>query len=199
MQGTPQLSLPKKTGIHVHILRQDPLLLPQEISSRLEFHLQRMQVQRKWRLPERVLKSTRLFLCPPFRTQFSDVTRTRYGHWAASEPLPGYPERRSDILSILGPKIASKLQLHLAKKSTEVQLEAVPGVVRHSWTQMPLFSKQHLPKVIRPGFTQQQSCSASFPFLHSGEAGQIDMAIRRVHLASLWGLGTRYVLSLIHI
>ncbi|KAJ7317054.1 hypothetical protein JRQ81_003216 [Phrynocephalus forsythii] len=187
IHSAPPEPNPPKTEIHVRVLQQEPSFLPQSICRHLEFHLQRMHVQRQWRLPQRVLESTRIFHCPESGTHSSGTSRAWDDHWAVPKLLPegvGQPEpgRDKNLLSTIKPK----LQFHMAKKSTEVQLEAIPGVVRHSWPQITLSSKQHLPKVLHPGFALQRN--SSFPFFHSGEAGQIDMAIRRAHLASMCGL-----------
>ncbi|XP_053159258.1 uncharacterized protein LOC128347936 [Hemicordylus capensis] len=208
---------PQKVETHVQVLLQELGFLPRSTHRHLEFHLQKMQLQRQWRLPRRVLESTKR-LCPHFGRGLSEpqrgggeeglphwpdsgrppmcsavsVVNPQGGHWRSPGLLWAAPER-PPVLSLLEPKAMERIRFHGAKKSTEVQLEALPPIASLSWGQAHHPSERCLPKAIPPGCREQQPRHAHSALFQAREAEQIEMAICRSHLASRWGLGTRYV------
>uniref|UniRef100_A0A803SLI0 SPATA31 domain-containing protein n=1 Tax=Anolis carolinensis TaxID=28377 RepID=A0A803SLI0_ANOCA len=193
---------PSKLGISIDVLRQDPCFLPQSTFQRLDFHLQRMKLQRQWGLPKRVLGSLK-GLCPGIMVGPPDVHQTEDGVALSQGPghhvnpglsIPGRTEGK--LLPMLAPNIMNRMEVHWARKSMEVHLELVPDMVRRSWLQMPLLSRQPLPRNIPPGLMPQKVRTSSFPFLHAGELDKIEMSVKCHHMAFLWGLGTLHVEAL---
>ncbi|XP_053218866.1 uncharacterized protein LOC128400584 isoform X2 [Podarcis raffonei] len=91
-QAPPLPSL-QRTKAHVYILLQKPSFLPQSTYSQLDFHIQRMKLQRQWKLPKRVLESIKLFR-PVFGTGPLEPQITEYQNKSCdslgrfSSPIP---------------------------------------------------------------------------------------------------------------
>ncbi|XP_062820605.1 uncharacterized protein LOC134294213 [Anolis carolinensis] len=193
---------PSKLGISIDVLRQDPCFLPQSTFQRLDFHLQRMKLQRQWGLPKRVLGSLK-GLCPGIMVGPPDVHQMEDGVALSQGPghhvnpglsIPGRTEGK--LLPMLAPNIMNRMEVHWARKSMEVNLELVPDMVRRSWLQMARLSRQPLPRNIPPGLMPQKVRTSSFPFLHAGKMDKIEMSVKCHHMAFLWGLGTLHLEAL---
>ncbi|XP_077773940.1 uncharacterized protein LOC144325216 [Podarcis muralis] len=91
-QAPPLPSL-QRAKAHVYILLQKPSFLPQSTYSQLDFHIQRMKLQRQWKLPKRVLESIKLFR-PAFGTGPLEPQITEYQNKSCdslgrfSSPIP---------------------------------------------------------------------------------------------------------------
>ncbi|KAJ6651857.1 hypothetical protein lerEdw1_015988 [Lerista edwardsae] len=212
MQGgslPPRVPEPKTP--RVCILRQEPPFLPQDVLSRLEFHVQKMTLQRQWGLPRRVLQSLwQLHLglgaegAGPRRWRpCCDLVCRPPGSAPARWPTGG-PFTKQDPGETSGglsprpggspllPGLESKMRRHLAKKCVEVRLEAVPSVARVSWSRAALREGRPLPKLIPPGNRVLQRRSSPPSSVPTEGVGRLELAVRRNHFASLWGLGVRH-------
>ncbi|XP_053148908.1 uncharacterized protein LOC128343595 [Hemicordylus capensis] len=220
----PSLLSTTKASIYIHVLVLELVFLPRNICSRLEFHLQKMKLHHLWGLPRRVLESLGL-LHPVFKAgaprqkppagfpfeqgdeTFSSSKAVRVTlpvslvmgalctacykrRAAATTPhlLQGFPTERTENLE--------KIQLHLAKKCMEVQLEAFPALASHSWRGTVSQSQPLLPKWLPPGHKPLQPRKGFLPFVPKVDAERMEVSVHLRHLASLWGLGTRYTEAL---
>ncbi|XP_053159541.1 uncharacterized protein LOC128348054 [Hemicordylus capensis] len=105
---------------------------------------------------------------------------------AASQPLP----------SILAAKDLEKVKLRLARKCVEVQLGALPAMVKLSWRRAALSSRQPLPQLILPGRRALQPRRHFLTFARREDVERMELAVQHNHLISLWGLGVSYVEAL---
>uniref|UniRef100_A0ACB8ENL8 Uncharacterized protein n=1 Tax=Sphaerodactylus townsendi TaxID=933632 RepID=A0ACB8ENL8_9SAUR len=216
-KGFPLAPVFLRTKTDVQTLPQDSAFLPQETCTHLEHHLQRRKLQQQWGVPLRVLKSLHM-LMPETGTRPVDRTLLTMTITFSAEfssrlckgfPMEGATDRAQDTEeapemvgrapcracqgSTLKGAALEKMQRHLAKRSVEIHLEAFPAVPRRSWWLASLSVKPPLPKLIPPGHRDLEPRRSSFPFLKSKEMGRVELALRCSWLASLWGLGTRYV------
>ncbi|KAL8204189.1 UNVERIFIED_CONTAM: hypothetical protein K2H54_068704 [Gekko kuhli] len=221
VQGSPLAPVFRKTMTHIQTLQQDLAFLPRGTCGRLEYHLQRLKLQRQWGLPRRVLKSLHSLVpetdSPPMGRMMKPSRRSlstesgsrlhrRLGTKGAMDSDQGHkkaPERVDTALcptcqgSALKGAAAEKLRQHLAKKSVEVHLEVLPAIARLSWRHASLSSKQPLPKLVPPGHRVLEPRQSSFPFLRAEEMDRVELALRCSRLASLWGLGTLYMEAIV--
>ncbi|XP_077792083.1 protein SPATA31F1 [Podarcis muralis] len=214
MQGPPlpgQVPLPgasRRTKIWVQTMHRELLFLPRSTRVRLEHHIQRLKLQRQWALPRRILESMQLlFPGEKMLPAGSSSRESSFGAcakpWTAgakgAEPV-GEKGRRMVGAAAHSAKLClplegmslEKLQLHVTKKSLEVHLGAFPAVPRHSRQRASLSLSQTLPRLIRPSLATLRPRSSCLLF-SVDQMGQIELAVQHNYLASLWGLGTRYV------
>ncbi|CAI5787953.1 Hypothetical predicted protein [Podarcis lilfordi] len=197
MQRAPPPPSPQRSEVHIHVLRQEPsLLLPRNIFRSLEFHIQRLEIQRRWRLPRRVLESIRQ-LCPEFGSSTFGLGRAGYRKDHPHCPDCGMVPELSEVRTGMGwntlwqGQVMDELQLHLAKKNLEVKLRDSQDFTSLPWAWAHLSPRQPLPKVIPPGFMLHQPRCSSWPHFPMGDVKQVDLAVQGRHLASLWGdMGT---------
>ncbi|CAI5787935.1 Hypothetical predicted protein [Podarcis lilfordi] len=214
MQGPPlpgQVPLPgasRRTKIWVQTLHRELLFLPRSTRVRLEHHVQRLKLQRQWALPRRILESMQLLfpgekMLPAGSTSRESSFGACAKPWTAgakgAEPvrekgrrMVGAAAHSAKLCLPLEGMSLEKLQLHVTKKSLEVHLGAFPAVPRHSRQRASLSLSQTLPRLIRPGLATLRPRSSCLLF-SVDQMGQIELAVHHNYLASLWGLGTRYV------
>ncbi|CAI5791322.1 Hypothetical predicted protein [Podarcis lilfordi] len=99
-QAPPLPSL-QRAEAHVYILLQKPSFLPQSTYSQLEFHIQRMMLQRQWKLPKRILESIKIFN-PAFGTGPLELQNTEYQNKSCDSPgrlYPAIPVAREELSS----------------------------------------------------------------------------------------------------
>ncbi|CAI5787969.1 Hypothetical predicted protein [Podarcis lilfordi] len=201
--ATPQLCRQRLGQGTVTILQERPLFLRKETRHKLELNVRKRVVLQRWGLPKLVLESLR-FLFPEMRLQpprkeapksplalpegRSPSDRDRGGYLGALASAMATP--RKAHLVVLNHQ---KMEQHVAKRSVEVLLGVFPPVAQLSWRLASLSTRPLLPWLIRPGQGALRPRSSSFlPFVRPEEVGQIELAVCRSHLASLWGLGVRY-------
>lgn len=210
MQELPMPPTPQRNLIDVHVMHQEPPFLPQVVSSRLEFHVQKMNFQRQWGLPRRALKSLWM-LCPT--GEDAEAERPPTSHldqtWrnfprdpsleTASVGWPGGAQStewdlrtKSDVLGTLDPPNLRRLQLHLAKKHMENQHGVLPTIARASLQLGDLYSKQPLPKPILSGQGLLQPRNHSPLTVSPEDKAHLEWVVQRNHFAFLWGMGLRY-------
>ncbi|KAG8131337.1 hypothetical protein E2320_017892 [Naja naja] len=203
----PQGSVLRKAKSRVETLPRKLGFLPKDTCIILEFHLQRMQLQQRWGLPRRVLETyRRLFPELPYKKKRVAVKPFSQQPRLGIRPPPGHPmqeeEKARKIQGLqlcpaqpflmLKMKVLKKLQVHLTKKHLEVCLQSFPAAPRISWRSSCWSQERPLPKLILPGLTMPQT---RIPCSSCGLAatGRIELALQRGRLASLWGLGLKYV------
>ncbi|KAJ7335115.1 hypothetical protein JRQ81_013056 [Phrynocephalus forsythii] len=182
--------------------------LPRETQELLEIHLRRRLVQREWGLPQRVLKSLRVFLppSPPWAERPQEKSpsprRTREGRAASARPPP--PFRRLQGTS-RGPESHADpnghlLEGHLAKKGLEIQLGTLPSLPACLQAAHLPTGKLALPKVIPP---RQRGAAARLRrtdllFVDPATLSRLELNVALKRLAYAWGLPTLYTQSLAH-
>ncbi|KAK9408734.1 hypothetical protein NXF25_007508 [Crotalus adamanteus] len=206
----PRFSVLHKTRNRIETLPQKLAFLPEDTCILLEFHLQRMKLQQRWGLPRRVLETCRRLFpellykgkrvaAKPFSQQPRLGIRTPPGHLVRPKKEEekvrknqGLPLCPAQPLLVLKTKVLKKLQVHLTKKHLEVRLESFPAAPQISWKHCWWSQRQPLPKLILPGLKTPQirifcsSCGLA-------AMSRIESALQRGHLASLWGLGLKYM------
>ncbi|XP_053265085.1 protein FAM205A [Podarcis raffonei] len=201
--ATPQLCRQRRGQGTVTILQERPLFLRKETRHKLELNVRKRVVLQRWGLPKLVLESLR-FLFPEMRLQpprkeaaksplalpegRSPGDRDRGGYLGAFASVMATP-RKAHLVVLKH----QKMEQHVAKRSVEVLLGVFPPVAQLSWRLASLSTRPLLPRPIRPGQGALRPHSSSFlPFVRPEDVGQIELAVCRSHLASLWGLGVRY-------
>ncbi|XP_039211334.1 protein FAM205A [Crotalus tigris] len=206
----PRFSVLHKTRNRIETLPQKLAFLPEDTCILLEFHLQRLKLQQRWGLPRRVLETCRRLFpellykekrvaAKPFSQQPRLGIRTPPGHLVRPKKEEekvrknqGLPLCPAQPLLMLKTKVLKKLQVHLTKKHLEVRLESFPAAPQISWKRCWWSQRQPLPKLILPGLKTPQirifcsSCGLA-------AMSRIESALQRGHLASLWGLGLKYM------
>ncbi|XP_053148479.1 uncharacterized protein LOC128343437 isoform X2 [Hemicordylus capensis] len=206
----------QKPGLRNVIVLPDQLsFLSKETTHKLNRNVLKRVVLQRWGLPSRVLQSLRLLY--PEMGFGSPGRNASKPHQALSDSIRGdFPgplavsgdrrirSRRTAVAPhkaplpcpMLGPEELEKMEHHLAKKSVEVQLGAFPPLSRFSWRLVLLSTKQLLPRLICPGQKSLRLRSGFLPFVPPDDVVRLELSVRRSHLASLWGLGLRYVEAL---
>ncbi|XP_077792089.1 uncharacterized protein LOC144329183 [Podarcis muralis] len=200
--ATPQLCRQRLGQGTVTVLQERPLFLRKEIRHKLELNVRKRVVLQRWGLPKLVLESLR-FLFPEMRFQpprkeapksplalpegRSPGDRNRGGYLGALASVVATP--RKAHLVVLNHQ---KMEQHVAKRSVELLLGVFPPVAQVSWRLASLSTRPLLPRLIRPGQGALRPCSGFLPFVRPEDVGQIELAVCRIHLAYLWGLGVRY-------
>ncbi|KAL8204118.1 UNVERIFIED_CONTAM: hypothetical protein K2H54_068200 [Gekko kuhli] len=205
----PLLPAPQKTNILVNVVPGELPFLPWDVSRHLEWHVQKMNLQRQWELPRRVVQSLRR-LHPGLgddahrsktpRSYPEQLWRTSLGRTRSGSPTVWGREGKVDVvqgrdqlLSTVGSETLKKMQLHLTKKDLEVQLQALPTVAARSQQHASLSTGRALPKPILPSRGAQQPRSDFLPFMHKEDVDRVELAVQRHHFATLWGLSVRFV------
>ncbi|XP_032068632.1 uncharacterized protein LOC116505494, partial [Thamnophis elegans] len=210
MQELPMPPTPQRNPTDVHVMHQEPSFLPQVVYSRLEFHVQKINFQRRWRLPRKALKSLGM-LCPtgddaeaerPLTSHLDQTWRNLPRGPSLETPSVGWPGgaksterapgRKSDVLGILDPLNLRRLQIHLAKKHLEVHYGVLPTVAKASLGLADVYSKQPLPKPILSGQGLLRPRNLSPLTVSPEDKDRLEWVVQRNRFAFLWGIGLRY-------
>lgn len=174
---------------------------------RLELHVQKKMVQRRFGLPSVVTASVRLFqaLTSPFPGEQSAGSRR---HAPKPEPAlvprdarqsrarlslpsalgapPAQPPggRRCPISASLPPEEARQLAFHTVVKALEVQLGAFPALVEQSSRLLESLSAGSLPKPILLGSKTERLKPPSLPFLTQEALSIVDLNVSHKCLLS---------------
>ncbi|XP_077202497.1 protein SPATA31F1 [Paroedura picta] len=207
LEESPLLPAHPQTHLLVCVVPQELPFLPRDLAGHLEMHVQKMNLQRRWGMPRRVLQSLRR-LCPGPGEEADRAEVPRFGGdilggaGSGSPPVGqgkgpvGVTHEQDRLLSTVGPAALRKMQQHLAKKDLELQLQVLPRAVTRSRQRAAPSAGQALPRPIRTRSGAQQPRRDFLPFLHKEEKGRIELAIQRSHFAALWGLSLRYAEAL---
>ncbi|XP_062828704.1 uncharacterized protein LOC134296806 [Anolis carolinensis] len=147
----------------------------------LEKNVAQRVIHKQWGLPTRVLNSLRLL--------FPETRRSTFLERIRNEDTALHQTRCCHRLK---DAVLATLRCHLTKKSLEIHLGSFPLITTISWQCSLRALRRPLPKLIRPGVRPLEPC---IPFHLFGlqEMGRIELSVRCRRLASLWGLGTKYV------
>ncbi|KAG8131347.1 hypothetical protein E2320_017877 [Naja naja] len=193
MEGAPS-QLSQQSVTEVQVLHKDLTCLPQDSSRSLELHVHRRKYQHQWGLPRRVLEAMKglgaesIVGPQPKEMQEADQSQLGLGK-AARPPSPG-DVSPPQTLFFRG-EMEKKIQILFLKKCVEVHTGVFPGVARQSWQHLPP-SRAPLPKPASPSSWAPQPRRNFLPFVPAEDTGQLELAILRHHLSSLWGLGRVY-------
>ncbi|XP_077202496.1 uncharacterized protein LOC143841702 [Paroedura picta] len=195
MQGAPAMPHLSKTVIDTYVLPQVLPFLPQPAHRLLDFHIQRMKLQRAWGLPGRILASLRAFIPSAsfgnssftlhYKEERSELARSRPGE--TRRPL--WEGKRTPSLCLK----QKGLDAHLRRKYLETHLEAFPPLVRRSQAAARSWKKTPLPKLVRAGQKHPTSRAVSLSFLQPATVDLLEVNVKHKHLAFLWGLPGQYM------
>lgn len=210
MQELPIPPIPQRNLIDVRVIHQEPSFLPHVVSSRLEFHVQKMNFQRQWGLPRRALKSfwrpwptdedaegqrpPMLHLDQNWRNfpRGPSLETVSVGWRGGTQSTERDLRTKSDVISALDPQNLRRLQLHLAKKHMEIHYGVLPIIAKTSHQLADLHSKQPLPKMILSGQGLLQPRNISPLTMSPEDRDHLEWMVQRNHFAFLWGMGLRY-------
>uniref|UniRef100_A0ACB8EP23 Uncharacterized protein n=1 Tax=Sphaerodactylus townsendi TaxID=933632 RepID=A0ACB8EP23_9SAUR len=165
----------------------EPAFLDNGTRRELERNVQKRIIHQRWRLPRRVLQSLRRLqptwnTANPPRFPFAG-RREKFSRKAGRLSLSASPitealctecyvkkmgaaaPKRSQRFPRLGSKNLKKIELHSTKKCLEVQLEACPAIVKHSWKLTSSVCGRTLPKLLPPGRKALQLRKSSLPLV----------------------------------
>ncbi|XP_039214035.1 uncharacterized protein LOC120314717 [Crotalus tigris] len=199
MQGFPPSSTTHRTTINVHALPQKLSFLPWPTCNYLEFHVQKLKLQRLWGLPKRILESLKYFRpsAPLGKAQLpqsdkkTKLTEARFG---AGENQRACCKSVESTHST--PKKLDLLKEHIRRKYIQVQLETLPRLVRQSSKESSTISPKHLPKLIEAGKKSPTNRPLSLLFLPPSNINMLEQNLRHKHLTFLWGVSKKYMESL---
>ncbi|XP_034260344.1 uncharacterized protein LOC117656302 [Pantherophis guttatus] len=199
MQGFPPRSTTHRTTINIRALPQKFSFLPWPTYNYLEFHLQKLKLQRRWGLPKKILESLKYFRpsaplgkarLPPSAKK-TKLTEARF--------CPGGNQRVCCKLldsTHYAPKQLDLLKEHIRRKYLQRQLETLPRLVRQSHKDSGTMPQKHLPKLIEAGQKSPTHRAQSLLFLPPSDRNRLEQNVRHKHLVFLWGISKKYMESL---
>ncbi|XP_039346176.1 uncharacterized protein LOC120372831 [Mauremys reevesii] len=189
--------------LHVLVLGQEPSLMDGDTRGRLERHLQKMTLQRRWGLPRRIQESLRLFAAftPPAGPQLpgasgeKGVGQSRLG---PSQPdVPAGSRLAGDSRTHgLAAERRDELQRHLTRKCLEIRLGVRPALVKRSQRVAREGERIRLPRLICAGQKPPKPRAGSLLCLPPTAMNTLDMNVRHKQLVHFWGLPTLREVSL---
>ncbi|XP_039360128.1 uncharacterized protein LOC120384821 isoform X1 [Mauremys reevesii] len=193
----------QRAELHVLVLGQEPSLMDGDTRGRLERHLRKMLLQRRWGLPRRIQESLRLFAAfvPPAGPQLpgaggeKGVGQSRLG---PSQPdVPAGSRLAGDSRTHgLAAERRDELQRHLARKCLEIRLGVRPAVVKRSQRVAREGERIRLPRLICAGQKPPKPRASSLLCLPPTAVNTLDMNVRHKQLVHFWGLPTLQAVSL---
>ncbi|XP_034262303.1 uncharacterized protein LOC117658280 [Pantherophis guttatus] len=150
--------------------------LSEPVKQNLELHIQRMKLQRRWGIPQKVHRSVKLFqsLVPEEKPQ------AKFGLGETQKVL--LPKNEGCLEELL----RYTLETHLKKKSLEIKFQLIGyGPIKRAF--LPKWSS--VSSEIKP----RTSC---LYFVEQDIVEKINLNIKRKHLMHLWGLPSIYTKSL---
>ncbi|EMP24830.1 Protein FAM75D1 [Chelonia mydas] len=177
--------------------------MDEDTRGRLERHLRKMTLQRRWGLPRRIQESLRLFaaFAPPASPQLpgaggeGGVGRSQLG---PSQPdVPAGSRLAGDGRTEgLAAERRDRLQRHLARKCLEIGLGVWPALVKRSQRAAREGERIRLPRLIPAGQKPPTPRAGSLLCLSPTAVDTLDMNVRHKQLAYFWGLPTLQAASL---
>ncbi|XP_039366224.1 uncharacterized protein LOC120388467 [Mauremys reevesii] len=193
----------QRAELHILVLGQEPSLMDGDTRGRLERHLRKMMLQRRWSLPRRIQESLRLFaaFAPPAVPQLPGaggergVGQSRLG---PSQPdIPAGSCLAGDSRSHgLAAERRDELQRHLARKCLEIRLGVRPALVKRSQRAAREGERIRLPRLICAGQKPPKPRAGSLLCLPPTAVNTLDMNVRHKQLVHFWGLPTLQAASL---
>ncbi|CAM4336017.1 unnamed protein product [Caretta caretta] len=193
----------QRAELHVLILGQEPSLMDEDTRGRLERHLRKMMLQRRWGLPRRIQESLRLFaaFAPPAGPQLPGAGRE--GGIGRSQLEPSQPDVPAGSRLAgdgrtegLAAERRDRLQRHLARKCLEIGLGVWPALVKRSQRVAREGERIRLPRLIPAGQKPPTPRAGSLLCLSPTAVDTLDMNVRHKQLAYFWGLPTLQAASL---
>ncbi|XP_044873321.1 uncharacterized protein LOC123370681 [Mauremys mutica] len=193
----------QRAELHVLVLGQEPSLMDGDTRGRLERHLRKMTLQRRWGLPRRIQESLWLFaaFAPPAGPQLpgaggeKGVGQSRLG---PSQPyIPAGSRLAGDSRTHgLAAEWRDELQRHLARKCLEIRLGVRPSLVKRSQRVAREGERIRLPRLICAGQKPSKPRAGSLLCLPPTAVNTLDMNVRHKQLVYFWGLPTLQAASL---
>ncbi|XP_044858856.1 uncharacterized protein LOC123362547 [Mauremys mutica] len=191
------------TELHVLVLGQEPSLMDGDTRGRLEHHLRKMTLQRRWGLPQRIQESLRLFaaIAPPAGPQLPGAGGERcvgQSRLRPSQPdVPAGSRLAGDSRTHgLAAERRDELQRHLARKCLEIRLGVRPAVVKRSQRVAREGERIRLPRLICAGQKPPKPRAGSLLCLPPTAVNTLDMNVRHKQMVHFWGLPTLQAASL---
>ncbi|XP_065431367.1 uncharacterized protein LOC122172953 [Chrysemys picta bellii] len=193
----------QRAELHILVLGQQPSLMDGDTRDRLERHLRKMTLQRRWGLPRRIQESLRLFsaFAPPAGAQLPGAGGERGIGQSRLRPSQSDVHTGSRLAGDsrthgLAAERRDELQRHLARKCLEIRLGVRPALVERSQRVATEGERIPLPKLICAGQKPPKVRAGSLPCLPPTAVDILDMNVRHKQLAHLWGLPTLQAASL---
>ncbi|XP_039376362.1 uncharacterized protein LOC120395752 [Mauremys reevesii] len=193
----------QRAELHVLILGQEPSLMDGDTRGRLERHLRKMMLQRRWGLPRRIQESLRLFaaFAPPAGPQLPGAGGERgvgQNRLRLSQPdVPAGSRLAGDSRTHgLAAERRDELQRHLARKCLEIRLGVRPALVKRSQRVAREGESIRLPRLICAGQKPPKPRAGSLLCLPPTAVNTLDMNVRHKQLVHFWGLPTLQAASL---
>ncbi|XP_044836412.1 uncharacterized protein LOC123344353 [Mauremys mutica] len=185
----------QSTELNVLVLGQEPSLMDGDTRGRLEHHLRKMTLQRRWGLPRRIQESLRLFaaFAPPAGPQLPGasgergVGQSRLGPRQTDIPAGSRLAGDSRTHGLAAERRAA-LQRHLARKCLEIRLGVRPALVKRSQRVAREGERIRLPRLICAGQKPPKPRAGSLLCLPPTAVNTLDMNVRHKQLVHFWGL-----------
>nr|XP_014342996.1 PREDICTED: uncharacterized protein LOC106703202 [Latimeria chalumnae] len=194
----------------------------QETTKKLEYQIRKKIVQKKWGLPQRIQHSLNEFIpqAPPLEAHFK-TKKMPYLHYGKHKgmicltkpflsrttipllftryirKITENKRTTENTLGHLKNEVKQALNLHLARKGIEIQINLVPKWVKESFLKVyPSFSKKPLHQLIQPRKGVKRPKVDYILFIEHDAVCRLEMNMKQKYLQHLWGLPTLYMMSM---
>ncbi|KAJ6663032.1 hypothetical protein lerEdw1_010853 [Lerista edwardsae] len=176
-------SEPSRSVVDIYVLHQELPFLPRDTCRRLEHHIQRTKLQRKWGLPGKVQESLKVFLPSASSGTALFPPSDKKSAQAGSSRVHA---RQLETPSI-APENIHALESRLPRTHLQTGLEAHPGLLSQPQAGQSGREGKHLPRPVHKGQKQPISRPPSLPLLRPRTVDNLDMNVKHKYLTFLWG------------